>query len=60
MQDCLREFCYMAAVFEFEIRAKHILGEENRLADFLSRWQMHRKYAVMFNQSIAKNMKKLK
>jgi hypothetical protein len=32
------------------------LGEENRLADFLSRWQTHKKYAVMFNQSIAKNI----
>jgi hypothetical protein len=43
----------MAAVFQFDIRAKHILDEENRLADFLSRWQTHKKYAVMFNQSIA-------
>ena len=56
MQDCLRELCYMAAVFQFEIRAKHILGEDNRLADFLSRWQTHKKYAVMFNQSIANNI----
>jgi hypothetical protein len=46
----------MAAVFQFDIKAKHILGEENRLADFLSRWQTHKKYAVMFNQSIAKNI----
>jgi sulfur carrier protein ThiS len=32
------------------------IGEENRLADFLSRWQTQEKYAVMFNQSIAKNI----
>ena len=56
MQDCLRELCYMAAVFQFDIKAKHILGEENRLVDFLSRWQTHKKYAVMFNESIAKNI----
>ena len=56
MQNCLRELCYMAAVFQFDIRAKHIFGVENRLADFLSRWQTHEKYAVMFNQSIAKNI----
>jgi hypothetical protein len=46
----------MAAVFQFEIRAKHIMGEENRLADFLSRWQIHKKYAVMLSQSIAKTI----
>jgi hypothetical protein len=38
------------------MEAKHILGEENRLADFLSRWQTHKKYAAIFNQSIAKNI----
>jgi hypothetical protein len=38
MQNCLRELCYIAAVFQFDIRAKHILDEENRLVDFLSRW----------------------
>jgi hypothetical protein len=27
MQNCLRELCYMAAVFQFDIRAKHILDE---------------------------------
>jgi hypothetical protein len=25
----------MAAVFQFDIKAKHILGEENRLTDYL-------------------------
>jgi hypothetical protein len=28
MQDCLRELCYIAAVFQFDIRAKHIFGVE--------------------------------
>jgi hypothetical protein len=32
MQCCLREICFIAATHEFEIRAKHIAGKENRIA----------------------------
>lgn len=48
MQTCLREICYLSAVFEFEIRAKHIKGVENRLPDLLSRWDLHQKYQTEF------------
>ena len=45
LQDCLRELCYFAARFQFEIRAHHLPSSENRLADHLSRWhqsEVHR------------------
>lgn len=48
MQTCLREICYLSAVFEFEIRAKHIKGVENRLPDLLSRWDLHQKYQTIY------------
>ena len=38
LSACLREICYLAATYEFEIRAVHIPGEFNQDADLLSRW----------------------
>ncbi len=38
MLQCLRELTYIAAVREFEFRARHIGGVNNRLPDLLSRW----------------------
>ena len=38
LSSCLREICYLAAKYEFEIRAVHIPGEFNNEADLLSRW----------------------
>lgn len=38
MNSCLREICYFAAIYEFEIRAVHVPGVSNHLADLLSRW----------------------
>ena len=48
MQNCLRELCYIEAIYQFEIKAKHIVGEENRLADYLSRWHIHNRYQNRF------------
>jgi hypothetical protein len=48
MQNCLRELCYIEAIYQFEIKAKHIVGEENRLADYLSRWHIHNRYHNRF------------
>jgi hypothetical protein len=36
MQNCLRELCFVEATHEFEVRAKHIAGEENHLAQMSS------------------------
>lgn len=38
LQKCLREISFLAAGHEFQVRAAHIAGKENRLADYLSRW----------------------
>lgn len=40
MQICLREICFYAATLQFEVQAKHISGETNRLPDYLSRWEL--------------------
>ncbi len=38
LQACLREICMLAATAEFEVRARHIPGDTNRIPDLLSRW----------------------
>lgn len=38
--SCLREICYICAIFEFEVFAVHIEGKNNRLPDLLSRWDL--------------------
>ena len=48
MQNCLRELWFVKATHEFEVRAKHIAGEENRLADYLSRWHIHSRFRDTF------------
>jgi hydroxyacyl-ACP dehydratase HTD2-like protein with hotdog domain len=56
MQNCLRELCFVEATHEFEVRAKHIAGEENRLAVYLSRlgrtriYNYHRGFIITENQ----------
>ena len=37
MATCLRELWLVVSTYEFELRAVHIPGEENRVADWLSR-----------------------
>ena len=44
--------CFIAATYEFEIRAKHIAGEKNRIADYLSRWNLDKKYSQLFEKSV--------
>ena len=38
MQRCLRQMCFTAALFDFEVRALHVPGRHNQFADDLSRW----------------------
>ena len=38
LQDVLREVAYLAAQFDFIIKARHIMGILNRVPDWLSRW----------------------
>ena len=38
LNSCLREICYLSALFEFQVRAVHLPGESNCVTDTLSRW----------------------
>jgi hypothetical protein len=49
-QSMLRELRYHEAQGEFQIRAKHIAGVENRIADCLSRWEFDEKYKKEFEE----------
>ena len=46
----LREIWFVAASLEFELRAVHLSGEENRAADLLSRWHLDRVYQERFRR----------
>jgi hypothetical protein len=40
MQCCLRELCYISAINDIQLYAKHIPGVDNRIPDMLSRWTL--------------------
>ena len=48
MQCCLREICFLSAVFDFEIRADHVPGVSNAIADHLSRWHLSPSHQAYF------------
>ena len=50
MASCLRELWLEVAMFGFELRAVHLPGVDNRIADSLSRWNIHPKYQKMFRE----------
>ena len=53
LATCLRELWLEVSKFGFELRAVHLPGEENRVADWLYRWDYHGKYQQLFNQFIS-------
>ena len=48
LQGCLREVAFLAAIFEFQIRAVHLSTDCNRLADSLSRYDISQKHRDQF------------
>ena len=48
--NCLREICYFASLYEFQLRAFHLSSNANRLSDILSRWHLDSKYECTFFQ----------
>ena len=46
--SCLREIWLEVSNCGFELRAVHLPGVENRVADWLSRWDVHSKYQEYF------------
>ena len=55
MQSCLREICFIAALNNFDIKAKHIKSTCNRLPDLLSRRDLDTKYQEEFFNSNTRN-----
>jgi hypothetical protein len=41
MKSCLRKICFLAASYEFVLKCRHLTTVENRLADLLSRLDLH-------------------
>ena len=52
MGSCLREIWLEVSKCGFEMRAVHLPGVENRVADWLSRWEIHPSYRNNFYQYI--------
>jgi hypothetical protein len=48
LASCLRELWFYVSSYCFELRAVHLPGVENRLADNLSRWHLSPIYASKF------------
>lgn len=49
MQRCLRQLWWTSALHDFEIRATHIPGAHNSIADALSRWELEPRYRNIFH-----------
>ena len=48
MQQILREICFLAAINDMVVRAIFVPGNQNRLSDLLSRWELGLKYRKQF------------
>ena len=53
MQLCLREIWFLSALHDFELTAAHIPGNDNTLADHLSRWQLSPFHEAQFHKLTA-------
>ena len=61
LADCLREIWFISSTFEFELRAVHVPGNDNRVADCLSRWHLDEfASSVMFSSMIGSNAELLR
>ena len=48
LQSCLREVSFLAAIYEFQIKAVHLSSSANRIADHLSRFYMNQTHRDQF------------
>ena len=53
MQACLREIWFLSATYDFELRAAHIPGRNNTIADHLSRWHTAPSHEAQFHSLTA-------
>ena len=52
MGSCIRELWLEVAKFGFQLRAVHLPGEDNRVPDWLSRWECGQEYRDLFREFI--------
>ena len=60
LQALLREIAYIAATYQFVIKAKHIMGVTNRIPDWLSRWKdpgARKKFRAYAQEKSLRNIK---
>ena len=48
MASCIRELWLEVSKYGFQLRAVHLPGEDNRVPDWLSRWDCGQKYRDLF------------
>ena len=60
MASCIRELWLEVSKYGFQLRAVHLPGEENRVPDWLSRWDCGQKYRDLFNSFIGEEPEKYK
>lgn len=48
LASCLRKLWFYVSFYEFEIRAVHLSGTDNRLPDLLSRWHINNDFSNLF------------
>ena len=48
LASCIREIWLEVSKYDFQLRAVHLPGEENRVPDWLSRWDCGQKYRDLF------------
>ena len=48
IQNCLRELHIVLALHSCEVRANFIFGQNNRIADALSRWSLSTRFSEKF------------
>ena len=56
-QSCLREICFFAAVYQFQIKGVFISGSENRIPNFLSRWNLNKQYQEQFHAAVGHHLR---
>ena len=49
-RECLREICYITATANAMVKVVHQRGTENKIADFLSRWNKGPQYRENFEE----------
>ena len=50
MQLCLREIWFLSALHDFALNAAHFPGNDNTLADHLSRWHLSPFHKAQFHK----------